>query len=677
METQQSRMPATNSLLRTIFLFSCSIIIIFALFQAATSGLMAQPSSATCDEGTTMEQGYFDLRWSTNGQQLAVAIYCIDNEGYFSAHRVEIRNALTNEIAFQLDSDYPHPPTAVAWKSDSSELAIGFRDGMIRRWNVLQQILIAEYQVYTMPVNDLVYSSDGLYLAASAAYDSNVRVLELSTGNQIALNTNQGNTSLSWMSTTSGLVVGGSDGFLRVFTGSQLTNQFDIEINPSGTETSTILIEENPDGSRIAVISGREGKYDNAFSVLDMSTGQAQVIIGGHNGGTIGVAWNQTGSQLVSIGNDGQVKIWDSYRGNLLYQAAVATQDGQSVSFIDWSVLGQIAIGVSEETISELTVEPLPPILIPVSNLLLSPFATPLCTSDPATMRNWRITNPNAAELAVTWQLFNSPTQMGTVTIPANGTYDFSTTVEAGNETMRLIVGGQVVAEATGSAEPCGGGVVTPTPTSTPSPEATPTPTVTESLTETPTATGTLEATATPTETPTSTPSPEATLTPTATGTPPTGSTFYRAVNLGGPALTIGGNAWEANETTTVDFSTNGFVLCNPWLTFNPAASGAQAEMLSCWREHWAHDMAMSNMPSGTYEVYVYVVQSWNDPAGVDPFTLRLEGADVDSYAPGVVDGVWVRRGPFTVSVTDGALNLTTQDGNPVLTGLEVYSVGG
>jgi hypothetical protein len=45
---------------------------------------------------------------------------------------------------------------------------------------------------------------------------------------------------------------------------------------------------------------------------------------------------------------------------------------------------------------------------------------------------------------------------MATVTIPANGTYDFSTTVEAGNETMRLIVGGQVVAEATGSAEPCG-----------------------------------------------------------------------------------------------------------------------------------------------------------------------------------------------------------------------------
>jgi hypothetical protein len=27
------------------------------------------------------------------------------------------------------------------------------------------------------------------------------------------------------------------------------------------------------------------------------------------------------------------------------------------------------------------------------------------------------------------------------------------------------------------------------------------------------------------------------------------------------------------------------------------------------------------------------------------------------------------------VSVTDGVLNLTTSDGNPVLTGLEVYSV--
>jgi hypothetical protein len=84
----------------------------------------------------------------------------------------------------------------------------------------------------------------------------------------------------------------------------------------------------------------------------------------------------------------------------------------------------------------------------------LPPTLTALCKSDPATTRNWRITNPNAAELAVTWQLFNSPTQMGTVTIPANGTYDFSTTVEAGNETMQLIVGGQVVA---GWADDCGG----------------------------------------------------------------------------------------------------------------------------------------------------------------------------------------------------------------------------
>jgi hypothetical protein len=375
------------------------------------------------------------------------------------------------------------------------------------------------------------------------------------------------------------------------------------------------------------------------------------------SGGINDIQFDDSGNR-VAIATDVRVLVVN-LSGDIVLEIPV----DKRANSVSWMPNSEILTFGGEMTIETVDVTPTLPTL------------AALCTLDPATTRNWRITNLNAAELAVTWQLFNSPTQMGTVTIPANGTLDFSTTVEPNNETMRLIVGGQLVAEATGSAEPCGG-TATPTPTSTPSPEVTPTATATESPTETPTATGTPEATATPTETPTSTPSPEATLTPTATamGTlPPTGSTFYRAVNLGGPALTIGGNAWEANETTTADFSTNGFVLCNPWLTFNPAASGAQAEMLSCWREHWAHDMAMSNMPSGTYEVYIYALQSWNNIEGNIPYGIQLEGVAVDSYAPGTADGVWRRRGPFVVQVTDGALNVTTTDKIAVLTGLEVY----
>jgi YD repeat-containing protein len=64
-------------------------------------------------------------------------------------------------------------------------------------------------------------------------------------------------------------------------------------------------------------------------------------------------------------------------------------------------------------------------------------------------------------------------------------------------------------------------------------------------------------ATPTPTTPPAETPTPS----PTGTATPtPTGS-FYRAINLGGDAVTIDGNAWEGSSAA--NYSTNGSTLCN------------------------------------------------------------------------------------------------------------------
>jgi hypothetical protein len=132
--------------------------------------------------------------------------------------------------------------------------------------------------------------------------------------------------------------------------------------------------------------------------------------------------------------------------------------------------------------------------------------------------------------MAVMWQLLNSPSQSASVTVSANGTYEFSTTVEPNNETMRLLVNGQVVAEATGSAEPCGG-EATPTPTDTPTPTSTPTDTP-QPATSTPTATAT--ATPTATFTPSPSPSPTPTLTPTPGGEVVFTSGIFRVVQRPG-----------------------------------------------------------------------------------------------------------------------------------------------
>ena len=61
--------------------------------------------------------------------------------------------------------------------------------------------------------------------------------------------------------------------------------------------------------------------------------------------------------------------------------------------------------------------------------------------------------------------------------------------------------------------------------------------------------------------------------------TPPFTESFYRAINLGGPAMTMDGHNWEANVTATPSFVVNesatslpgGHVMGMPGFVFNPA----------------------------------------------------------------------------------------------------------
>ena len=94
--------------------------------------------------------------------------------------------------------------------------------------------------------------------------------------------------------------------------------------------------------------------------------------------------------------------------------------------------------------------------------------------------------------------------------------------------------------------------------------------------------------------------------------TPPSTDTFYRAVNLGGPAMTMDGHNWEANNELTPNFTFNysisglpggnlggipGFVL-RP-----PVDTPEHAEMLRTYR--WNHDVqfSLTSIPTGSYDV--------------------------------------------------------------------------
>ncbi|MBF9236253.1 carbohydrate binding domain-containing protein [Hymenobacter sp. BT683] len=147
----------------------------------------------------------------------------------------------------------------------------------------------------------------------------------------------------------------------------------------------------------------------------------------------------------------------------------------------------------------------------------------------------------------------------------------------------------------------------------------------------------------------------------------PTTGTFYRALNLGGPALTIDGRAWEAAAGAS-GFTTNAPSWSSPTGALSPATDAARATMLRTVLFGTGPTLALA-VPSGSYNVYLYIWED-NAPAIVN---IQVEGRTVRTgYSTGSA-GHWERLGPYAANVTDGTLNVSTSGENVNLSGLEIY----
>jgi hypothetical protein len=157
-------------------------------------------------------------------------------------------------------------------------------------------------------------------------------------------------------------------------------------------------------------------------------------------------------------------------------------------------------------------------------------------------------------------------------------------------------------------------------------------------------------------------------LTPTSGG----GLAFYRAINLNGAALVIDGNNWEG--AAAPNYSTVGWGFCSPWTTLAPTTDAARTQMIQCSMQHWAHNIVLSSVPAGTYDVYVYTWLDWSNP-NPDTISVSLEGQTVQSGIRLTGLGEWRRLGPYRAAIHDGAINITSSGGIANLSGVEVYRV--
>jgi len=145
-------------------------------------------------------------------------------------------------------------------------------------------------------------------------------------------------------------------------------------------------------------------------------------------------------------------------------------------------------------------------------------------------------------------------------------------------------------------------------------------------------------------------------------------ATFYRGVNLAGPAIQMDGQVWLAGDDATVRIAGDAFE--NQAVPLVPKTDATRARMLrsSTWGGNL--DVELLSVPAGWYQVFAYV---WEDNHTED-FQLLVNSRHViERFSSGPM-GSWHRLGPFPVEVSSDAIKISARGGAANLSGIEVWA---
>ncbi|HEX6223084.1 MAG TPA: putative Ig domain-containing protein, partial [Chryseolinea sp.] len=148
-------------------------------------------------------------------------------------------------------------------------------------------------------------------------------------------------------------------------------------------------------------------------------------------------------------------------------------------------------------------------------------------------------------------------------------------------------------------------------------------------------------------------------------------ATFYRAVNMNGPALVIDGNNWiSSTGAPNFSFTTNRGTFSSQGIALIPPTDANRAAMIRSSVWGGTINLNMTGVPSGNYQVWLYVWED-NNP---EIYSISLEGSVVLSNFNSGTTGMWSKLGPYQATITDGAINVTSSGGHANISGIEVWT---
>ena len=154
-------------------------------------------------------------------------------------------------------------------------------------------------------------------------------------------------------------------------------------------------------------------------------------------------------------------------------------------------------------------------------------------------------------------------------------------------------------------------------------------------------------------------------------------STFIKGINCNGNAVTIEGNAWLSESVAeAAGFSINGASTYSGTRTWSPAPANQDAQnMLDSVIYKSGGNLDLSQtITNGSYKVYIWMTENCSD--NYRKSDLKLEGTIVASGIGEMANNTWKKYGPYTVTVSDGTLNiqLARIKGDPQISGIAIFS---